>query len=324
MKPAISRLLAGTMAMCVFATTMLLSGCSPAETTNKDDAPLKIISTVFPGYDFAKQICGDTADVSILVPLGMNTHSYEPSPQDIISIQNCDLFVYVGKESESWVQKMLDATDQPVNTFIMTEHVSLLPIEPEDHDHEEDEAHEEDEDHEHTFDEHVWTSPKNASQLTQALAIELGKLREEQRETYLVNAQNYSEKIMGVHQEFTDFFLTVANKTMVLADQFAFRYFAHEYGLKVHAAFPGCSTDSEISPTTLKNLIDVVQTQGLSAVFYLQFSSPKIAESVAEPTNARVFPLHDAHNISKQEQESGATYVSLMEQNLSVFKEAMQ
>lgn len=326
MKGTPKRLLAMMLAVGILATTLLLSGCTKSDTDAKESGatssgeaePLKIISTTFPGYDFAKQICGESADVSILVPLGMNTHSYEPSPQDIIAIQNCDLFIYVGNESESWVKKILDTMDQPVPTFVLTDQVSLLPIEPEDHDHEE-EFHEED----HSFDEHVWTSPKNAVQLTQTLAIELGKLNLAKRETYLVNAADYSEKIMTLHQEFTDFFATVENKTMVIGDQFAMRYFAEEYDLDVHAAFPGCSTDSEISPGVLKELIDVVTKENLSTVFYMQFSSPKIAESIAEPTNAKVLSLHDTHNISKEEQESGATYVSLMEQNLTVFEEAM-
>lgn len=337
MKPSLKRLVGGILSASVLLTTLLLSGCSKADTSAKQSdgggtgkTSLTIIATAFPGYDFAKQICGDKADVSILVPLGMNTHSYEPSPKDIIAIQNCDLFIYTGNESEAWVKKILDTMDKSGPTFLLTEQVELLPV-VEEHDHEHDgedveteDAHEgEADDHEGGYDEHVWTSPINAKTIVTALSEKIAEIDPDGSDIYKENASFYVAEIATLDQAFRSFFDTVSNRTMVIGDQFALRYFAHDYELDVHAALPSCSTDTEISPGSLKELMDIVKAENLATVFYMQFSSPKIAESIAEPTNAAVRSLHGLHNISKEEQQAGATYVSLMEQNLQTLKEGM-
>jgi zinc transport system substrate-binding protein len=264
--------------------------------------------------------------------------SYEPTPQDILKIQNADLFVYPGGEGDAWVDDILSAFDHEVPALRMIDCVDAVAEEVLEgmtatgHDHEdhEDEDHEdedhEDEDglHEIEYDEHVWTSPKNADLIQRAIAKRLSAVDPEDAAVYAANSETYGEALAALDRQFDEFFDGVENKTLIVGDRFPLRYFADAYGLTCYAAFPGCSNETEPSAGTIAFLIDKVRETGVSTVFYIELSNHLVADSIAEQTGAKTAMFHSGHNVSRADFDAGATYVSLMRANLETLREAMK
>ena len=296
---------------------LCLTACAMPE-ENTDDGKLEIISTIFPTYDFARQICGDVAEVSMLLPPGSESHSYEPTAQDVIAIQNCDLFLYTGGESDTWVEEILDSMDTPVLSLRMMDCVNVMEEELVAGMQAEDEADEKE------YDEHVWTSPKNAILIVRGILDLLSEIAPEYSQTFSANAESYVTQLTQLDQDFTDFFAGVTNKMLLFGDRFPLRYFADAYGLTYYAAFPGCNMETEPSAATIAFLIDKVKEEKISTVFYIEFSNHRVADSIAEATKTRTALFHCCHNVSKEELEAGATYLSLMRQNLETLKGAME
>jgi len=309
--------------VCVFLTAVLcvlMSGCSAPDIS--DSGKIKIVSTIFPGYDFASHVCKDRADVSILLPPGSESHSYEPSAQDIIKIQECDLFIYVGGQSDKWVDDILSSMESPVKTIRMMECVTLVEEEikegmDDSHDHAQD--HEISED----YDEHVWTSPQNAVKIIEKISNEMCELDSENSGIYEENAKSYISQINELDLEFREFFKNVKNKTMIFGDRFPLRYFTEEYGIDYYAAFPGCSGETQPSASTIAFLIDKVRDEKISTVYYIEFSNHQIADSIAEQTGISTAMFHSCHNVTKEQIKDGCTYLSLMKENLETLKKSM-
>ena len=326
----------------------VLSSCAPAAVGGKSG--LSIVSTVFPSYDFARQItAGTDAQVTLLLQPGEEVHSFDPTSQDIIRIQGADLFAYVGGENDTWIDGVLSGLDKKVDTFRMMDYVTLYEeelvegMQPEDdhdhshgeeaheheegeeaHEHEEgEEAHEHEEGEEHEWDEHVWTAPVNAIAIVKAMTAELVKLDPANAKTYQANADAYVAQLTALDESFWDVVNTAGRKTVVFADRFPVRYFVEEFGLAYFAAFPGCSTETEPSAATVASLIDRVKTEQIPVVFYIELSNQQMANTVAEATGAKTMLFHTAHNVSKAEFDSGATYLSLMEGNVLALKAAL-
>lgn len=260
------------------------SGCKSNSSSSNDagnKSKLSIVSTIFPGYDFAKQVCGNDASVTLLLPPGSESHTYEPSAQDIIKIQNCDLFIYVGGESDTWVEKILSSLSKPIKTIKMIDCVTALEEELKEGMEGENDSDEKE------YDEHVWTSPVNAAKIVKAITDSLCEIKDENAQQFKVNSAAYTEKINNLDAEFKNFFSTVKNKTLIFGDRFPLRYFVDEYGLDYYAAFPGCSEDTEPSAKTVAFLIDKVKELNVSTVFYIEFSSHKIADSIAQSTGTK-------------------------------------
>jgi len=308
----------------------LLLFVSPVQAEEK----LSIIATNFPCYDLARTIAGSSTDVHMLLSPGSESHSYEPTPQDIIAIQNCDLFLYVGGESDTWVDSILLSmgSDAP-RSFRLSDCVTLLTSEEtasmEDHhhhDHEEacdDPEHMHEETHIHDMDEHVWTSPKNVIMMARSLGKMLGELHPAQSAAYQAAVSSYTEELQALDQEFENIVANAKRKLLVFGDRFPFRYFADAYGLEYDAAFPGCSESSEPSVRTIISLVDTVRTENIPVICYIEFSSRRTADILAEETGAKPLLFHSCHNVSTAEIEAGATYLSLMWQNTEVLKEAL-
>lgn len=297
------------------------SGCKSNSSSSNDagnKSKLSIVSTIFPGYDFAKQVCGNDANVTLLLPPGSESHTYEPSAQDIIKIQNCDLFIYVGGESDTWVEKILSSLSKPIKTIKMMDCVTALEEELKEGMEGENDSDEKE------YDEHVWTSPVNAAKIVKAITDSLCEIKDENAQQFKANSAAYTEKINNLDTEFKNFFSTVKNKTLIFGDRFPLRYFVDEYGLDYYAAFPGCSEDTEPSAKTVAFLIDKVKELNVSTVFYIEFSSHKIADSIAQSTETKTAQFNTCHNVSNEQMENGATYVSLMEENLKTLKDAMK
>ena len=314
MKKIINFLLAFVL---LFTNCIALSACDFNEKV--DETKLQVVSTIFPGYDFAKQIGGEAVQSWMLLSPGQESHSYEPSPKDIIKIKTCDVFIYIGGEADSWVESILNAIETPIKTIKMIDYVTPVCIEG-DHFHE----HEEEEnEHAHSVDEHVWTSPLNAKAISKAIADTFAELDQTNANMFSENYTQYATKLDELHNSFNTFFAGVQNKTLVFGDRFPMVYFANEYGLTCYSAFNGCSTETEASTAKIAELIEIVKTNSLKTVFYMEFSNHKIADSIAESTKTKTAALHACHNVSKKDFRAGVTYIDLMTKNLNTLKEAL-
>lgn len=298
-----------TIAALLILTTVLFSGCT--YTSDNDTDELSIISTVFPGYDFAKQAAGDKAQVSMLLPAGTESHSYEPTPKDIIKIQNCDLFIYTGGESDAWVDDILDSVDNSVTVVKMIDCAGIY--------HEEE--HEEHE-HEHEYDEHVWTSPVYAQKIVEVISEKLCEIDRENQAFYSENAENYITELEKLDADFEKFFSNIENPIMVFGDRFPLKHFADRYGVTCYSPFPGCSSETELSAKELAEIITKVKELNLTTVFCIEFSNHNVADSIAEATGATVAQFHTCHSVTQEQLDEGVTYISLMEENLKVLEVA--
>ena len=314
------------VALCAMLALLLPSACG-APPEGADDGRLKVVATVFPAYDFARAVGGDLAEVQLLLPPGTESHSYEPTPADILAVQDCDLFIYLGGESDTWVETILESVELQGDTLRMVDCVPLL----EEETVEGMESYEEGHDHDHDeapglgevvgYDEHVWTSPKNAALITRAVGDKLAELDPANADTYAANSADYAAQIEDLDREFADFFAGVEDRTMVFGDRFPLRYFAEEFNIDYYAAFPGCSTQTEPSAATIAFLTDKVREEHIPTVWYIEFSNHLVADSIAESAGVKTAMFHTCHNVSADDLAAGATYVSLMEQNLETLRE---
>ena len=298
------------------ATVFSLCACSSESGySNSDSGKLKIISTVFPPYDLARQIAGDNAEISILLPPGSEIHNYEPSAKDMIAIRNCDIFLYIGGENEQWAEKLINSNDtENVTAVKLIDYVPTLSEDEDEHDH--DHEHE----HEHETDEHIWTSPKNAQLMLSAVYDAICKVDPSNKQTYTKNKDAYAKQLSDLDNAYRSAVDNAKNKTIVLADKFPFRYLAHEYGLEFSSAFAACSDESEPGVSTMIKLTKTIKENNIPAVYYLEFSSTKIADTLCDETGATKLMLHSCHNVSKQDIENNISYVDLMKQNLENLK----
>ena len=307
-----------TALLTAVATALCLCSCaSQNEADNKDSQKLKIISTVFPPYDLARQIAGDNADISILLPPGSESHTYEPTAKEIIEIQNCDIFLYIGGENEQWAEKIISSNkSDSVKTVKLIDCVKTL---------EEAELHEEEheEEHSHETDEHIWTSPKNEQLMLTAVYDAICEADPENKAVYTKNKDSYNEQLTELDKAYKEAVGNAKNKTIIMADKFPFRYLAEEYGLDFYAAFSSCSDESEPSAAAMTSLISKIKELKIPVVYYLEFSSTKVADTLCSETGASSLMLHSCHNVSKEDLEKGISYVDLMKQNLENLKTAL-
>lgn len=305
----------------------LTAGCSrPPEAA--EDGRLRVVATVFPAYDFARSAGGDLAEVELLLPPGAESHSYEPTPADILAVQECDLFLYLGGESDTWVDTILESVEPKGRVMRMVDCVPLLEEETVEGMETFEEGHDHD-GHDHGlgavvgYDEHVWTSPQNAAAVTRAIGAALGEIDPAHAGVYAANAEGYAAELDALDRRFAGFFAGVEDRTMVFGDRFPLRYFAEEFDIDYYAAFPGCSTQTEPSAATVAFLTDKVRQEHISTVWYIEFSNHLVADSIAEAAGAETALFHTCHNISPEDLEAGATYASLMEGNLEALEQHM-
>jgi zinc transport system substrate-binding protein len=331
MKKIVSFVCAALMLMTLI---MLMAGCgqSAAPQTGDDSSDkISIVATIYPPYDFTREITGDLADIAMLLPPAAESHSFEPTPQDIIQIQNCDVFIYVGGESDAWVNGVLDSMDTSrIKIITLMDCVAAVPeevVEGMEDEEEEPEAGTETADatepEEPEYDEHVWTSPKNAKLIVQKITDAISEVDKANAAAYQQNAAAYQTKLDELDAGFRAAVDGAQRKTIVFGDRFPFRYLADAYGLDYFAAFPGCSTETEPSAATVKFLIDKVNAEKIPVVFHIELSNEKMAATISEATGAKVALLHACHNISKADFESGVSYLDLMTQNVDAIREAL-
>ena len=290
-----------------------------------DTGKISIVTTIFPYYDFSKNIAGDKADITLLLSPGSEPHSYEPSPSDIVAVENCDIFIYNGGQSDEWVESVLKSTqNDKMKILKMMDYVTLLEEHSSEHNH--DHAHENEEiEHSHGqgYDEHIWTSIKNAKILSSVIAETLSEIDEVNSSYYSEKENNYINNLDRLDKDFTNTVNNGERDVLVFGDRFPFLYFATDYNLHYEAAFPGCSSKTEPNISTVTHMVDFVREEDIPVVFYLEFSNGKTAKLIAEDTGAKTMQFSSCHNVTKEQFENEVSYISLMEQNLKALKEAL-
>ena len=301
------RLIAALLCLC-----LVLCGCTAQPEKPHDETKLQIVCTSFPAYDFAREIAGDRAELTLLIKPGSEVHSYEPTPKDMIRIQESDLFICNGGESEQWAKTLITPE---LNTIYMMDCVDTVE--------ESADGIYNAEDGEPELDEHVWTSPLNAIKISEEICNALCKLDTDNAEEYKMNFAAYKAQLMALDREFRQVIKNSGKHTLVFADRFPMRYFALEYGLDCYAAFPGCSSETEPSAKTVAYLIDRVRENKIPAVLYMEFSNQKMADVICEDTGCKKLPFYSAHSVSAEQFEQGVSYLDLMRINLNSLKEAL-
>lgn len=320
--------------LALFMLVGALAGCGKQNDTNQTDK-LSIVTTIFPGYDWVREILGDKADnaeITMLLDNGVDLHSYQPTADDIVKISDCDLFIYVGGESDEWVEDALrNAANRNMKVInllevlgdsVKTEEI-VEGMQEEEHEHEDAEEHE----HEEEADEHVWLSLKNAKMLVRVISKALQELDPDNKDIYAANADAYVKKLSALDAEYQAAVDAASNKTILFGDRFPFRYLVDDYGLRYYAAFVGCSAETEAGFETISFLAKRVDEWKLPCVLTIEGAQHKIAETVVRNTtakNQRVLTMDSMQSTTSKDVKNGTTYLSVMEKNLSVLKEALR
>jgi len=361
-----------TAIMLLMSICILFAGGRRDSAAN--DGRLSVVTTIFPAFDFVRQIAGDRVNLTMLLPPGAESHSFEPSPRDIITIMNSDIFIYIG-ESERWIERILQSMNtEEMTIFALTSAVALIGDDHEcddpdcDHDHDHGHDHHHGHTHGHTthghtthghghdhhhghthahrhthghdhdhghhhhhdhgdacsiFDEHVWTSPRNAILIVRALTELLSTADPANAAFFRQNAAAYIRQLEQLDAAFTEVVAGARRRTIVFGDRFPFRYFANDYGLTWHAAFDGCSTETEPSAATVAFLINTIRAERIPVVFHIELSNERMADTISRETGARKRLLHSVHNVSRNDFNAGLGYLELMRRNVDALREAL-
>ena len=295
-----------------------LSNISPK--TKTDSQKITVVTTLFPLYDFAKNIGQDKVEVSLLLPPGVEAHTFEPKPSDITKINNADIFVYTGEFMEPWAHDIIEGADKKVKVVDASANIEMMK---EEHEHEEEaEHHEAEEEHGHEHggvDPHIWLDFDNAKIMAENIDKTLSEIDPQNAEYYKNNLKSYQGKLSDLDNSYKNSLTTCQSKTIVYGGHYAFGYMGKRYGLAYESAY-GISPDSEPSAQDLAGLIEQIRTKKIAYVFFEELVSPKVAETLAKETGAGLLLLNPAHNLTKDEFEKNESFVSIMEKNLSNLK----
>ena len=292
------------MKKCLVLLTVLViavsfCGCKGNDTV--ETGKISIITTVFPMYDFAQNIAGDKAEVTLILPMGAEAHSYEPTVRDVMKIQQCDLFIRLGEAAEPWTENILE--DKNKNGYVISA-MDYADLKKVYHNHQD--AYE--------YDQHIWTSLKNSIKTITAISKMLCEIDEKNSEYYKKNASDYIAKIDSLDTKFEK--LTEnSSKKLIFADRFPFRYFVEDYGLDYFAAYPGCSDESEPSAAAVAQLMATVKSDNTDIIFYTETSDGKLPDTVSKETGAKKMLFHSCHTLTNEDVKEGKNYLSLMEDN---------
>ena len=312
-------------ALLALGLLLSLSACgtgrTPDEREEQSNKRPLVVTTLFPAYDFARALCGGRCEIVLLVPPGAEAHSFEPTPQDLLRIEGCDLLICNGGESEAWLETILDGAEGRFAVLSMLRCVDALEEEQKEgmqrirgEEREEDESE---------YDEHVWTSPRNAERICRAICAALCAVDEAGAAEYSRNCESYCAELKRLDAAFRDIVTESPGKCLIFADRFPARYFVEEYGLDYFAAFPGCADDTEPSARTVAFLIDRVRAEKTPAVLYIEYSDQRMADVICEETGCAKRLFHTCHTVSAADLKAGASYLGLMWANTESIKEAL-
>ena len=314
--------------------TLFITGCT--KENKLDENSISIVATNFPAYDFARSVITKVdenylapinnftnVDIKLLIKPGMETHSFDPTPKDIIDIQNADIFIYMGGHSETWVEKILATSNKLPKKIIKLKDV--VEISDNHHHHETEAEHNH---NEHEEDEHFWTDSKNAIKMISTILENIIEVDNEKTNgkyinEYNVNANAYINQIKKLSSEIKNTVDNSSNKLLIFGDRFPFTYFAEEYGLEYISAFDGCSSAVEVKTSKIAELIDTAKEKNSKAIFKIEMSNGKIAQTIADATGAKILELHSCQNVTKDDFNKGVTYAYTMNSNLNALKEGL-
>lgn len=317
----------------IFASTFLmflLAGCAsdsngdvPAIQDTKSDKP-RVVATLFPQYDFARQIAGNRAEVTLLLPPGVESHSYEPTPSDIITINESELFLYTGEYMEPWSQKIINSMqDSGSHSLVLDVSKGIELVETETEHHQEEDAGQKPE-HDHRYDPHIWTDPLTAKMMAGNISEAFCRIDPANADYYIENAARYSAELDALDAEFKTIVSSGKRDEIIFGSRFALYYFTKRYGLKYQSAFDSCSSETEPSARTIAGLIEEIKKERIPVIYYAEMEDPKIAKSISAETGAKLLLFHSCHNVTKEEWKAGATYLSLMKQNAKNLREGLE
>lgn len=330
----------------ILAGAVLITGCT-AKTEKKDKGDntkgkLKVVTTIFPEYDITRAIAKDKVDLELMIKPGVDVHSFTPTPQDIKTVQNSNIFVYGGTEHDKWVENLTKSIDMKnkkvvklVDGIQQLEEESVDGMKHEHHhddekedEHNHDHKHEKEDEHNHKgeekeLDPHYWTSPKNAIQMVKTITNALVEKDPDNAEFYKENAENYIKQLEGVDKELHDVVDNAKIKKVVIADRFPFRYLFKDLGLEYRALFSGCSVESTASAGQIKKMVDYVKENKIPVVYHIEMGKGELAETVAKNSGSKVKLLHSIHTVTKEDFDKGVTYIDLMKQNVEALKEGL-
>ena len=296
--------------------------------TKKSDEKVQIIATLFPQYDFAKQIGGDKVEVKLLLPPGTESHTYEPTPQDMVTISNSDLFIYTGEEMEPWAESLISGIKTDIKVLDLSKTVDLIHIEEfeeieddeEEHEHEHEHEHHHEHEHEHEYDPHIWLNPLNAVEMVKSIEEQLIEVDPTNADFYRNNAEKYMSEIQQLDIEFENTIKENNIKKIAFGGAFAYAYFIERYDLDYISAYETCGENAEPSTIKIKNVIDYIKKNNIPVIFYKEYTTGNVARTISEATGAKMVVFNTVHNVSKEEIEAGESYVSIMRKNLEGFK----
>lgn len=275
------------------------------------DEEFSVIATTFPSYTLAREVLGERGNLKMLLPPGVESHHYDPTPKDMIEIASCDLLIFTGGESDEWIESILESIDREIACFRLVDNSAFLLDESEQEGHQEK-------------DEHVWTSIDNEIELTKNLINTLSYLDSELASEYLKNGNAYILRLETLKKEYQEVIDNRSKDTVVFASRFPFRYLFDEFNLKHYAAFPGCNDETEPSSRVVATLIDKIKELNLKYIFNIEFSSQNLAHVIAEETGAEILTLNSMHNITPESFRKGDDYITIMEDNLALLKKALE
>lgn len=315
--------------ICLMLMTSIFTGCGATSQGSSDSKKLKIVTTIFPEYDWVRNIVGEkenNIELTMLIDNGVDLHSYQPSTDDIVKISKCDIFIYVGGESDEWVDDALKQSSNKDMTVI--DLLDVLGDRVKEEEHKEGMQHEEEdeEEEEKETDEHVWLSLKNASALCEHICDKICDKDEANKDTYKANTKSYIQKLDKLDMQYKDAADNAKSKTLVFADRFPFRYMVDDYGLDYYAAFAGCSAECEASFETVIFLAKKVDELGLKNIFQIEGSKSNIAKTVKDNTKSKdqnIVTLDSLQSVTQKDVDGGVTYLGEMEKNLSVLRDAL-
>ncbi len=316
-------------AILLCAAMLLLCACSqktPVDTT--ENAPsenkLKVVCTLFPQYDFVREIAGDKVELTLLLPPGVESHSYDPTPADIKAVTDADLVIRIGEEMETWSEKLFSSTSSEAVFMDLSHEIGAIITES---------AHEHGVEYDfHSlaaadiafFDPHLWTDPTLSCLMVLAIGEKLCELDAENELFYTENTEKYISELEALNTQITELVKNSERKTLVFSGRFALQNFTEQYGLKAISALDACADNSEPCAATVANIIETIKNENIKVVFYEELIEPKTAKLICEETGAKMLLFHSCHNLSKDEFNSGESYLSLMKQNVKNLEEALK
>lgn len=305
--------------------SLLVIGISKINKQSQSEEKIKVIATLFPQYDFAKQIGGDKVDVSLLLTPGTETHTYEPTPQDIINVNKADLYIYTGKYMEPWSDKIANSITSNTQVLDASKNINLINEEQFEKEHDTIDNNEEERDnsHHHEYDPHIWLNPQNAIGMVKNIEEELCNIDPQNKEYYQKNAENYINQLESLDTEIETTIKESPKNKIAFGGTFAYAYFIQRYNLQYVSAYDSCGENSEPSVTKVKEVINYMKENNINVIFYQELSAGKIADTISKETNATKLVFHTIHNASQEEINNGETYISLMQKNLQNLKQAL-